>query len=248
MKDGYIDFANSPMGAKLVNALGLPKPLPLERYQPGQPVVKGSVLVGGGGEPRLLEALASVFQRIGAQTLAHERLPQWVSVANKAGLITGRWGGNGKPGEKVKALVFDATGLTDSTQSDALYWFFHDAARSLLPCGRVIVFGRPPEQCKSPRQAAIQRALEGLTRSLGKELKKGSNAQLVYVAEGAEEQIESTLRFLISPRSAYVSAQVIRIGVPVGTAETPADWAKPLAGRKVLVTGASRGIDRKSVV
>lgn len=242
MKDGYIDFANSPMGAKLVNALGLPKPLPLERYQPGQPVVKGSVLVGGGGEPRLLEALASVFQRIGAQTLAHERLPQWVSVANKAGLITGRWGGNGKPGEKVKALVFDATGLTDSTQSDALYWFFHDAARSLLPCGRVIVFGRPPEQCKSPRQAAIQRALEGLTRSLGKELKKGSNAQLVYVAEGAEEQIESTLRFLISPRSAYVSAQVIRIGVPVGTAETPADWAKPLAGRKVLVTGASRGI------
>ena len=202
MKDGYIDFANSAVGAKLVNALGLPKPLQLDRYQPGQPVVKGSVLVGGGGEPRLLESLAGAFQRIGAQTLAHERLPQWVSVANKAGLTTGRWGENGKPGEKVKALVFDATGLTDSTQSDALYWFFHDAARSLLPCGRVIVFGRPPESCKSPRQAAIQRALEGLTRSLGKELKKGSNAQLVYVAEGAEDQIESTLRYLITPRTA----------------------------------------------
>ena len=242
MKDGYLDFANSNVGAKLVNALGLPKPLPLERYAPGQPVIKGSVLVGGGGEPQLLSALAGIFKRIGAQTLAHERLPQWVSVANQAGLTTGRWGGNGQPGEKVKALVFDATGLTDSTQSDALYWFFHDAARSLLPCGRVVVIGRPPEGCTSHRQATIQRGLEGLTRSLGKELKKGSNAQLVYVAEGAEGQLESTLRFLLSPRSAYVSAQVIRIGAPVGESVTPADWDKPLAGKKVLVTGASRGI------
>ena len=242
MKDGYIDFANSNVGAKLVNALGLPKPMPLERYQAGQPVAKGTVLVGGGGEPQLLEALAGVFQRIGVQTLAHERLPQWVAVANKAGLTTGRWGSNGQPGEKVKALVFDATGLTDSTQSDALYWFFHDAARSLLPCGRVVVLGRPPEACTSPRQATIQRGLEGLTRSLGKELKKGSNAQLVYVAEGAESQVESTLRFLLSPRSAYVSAQVIRIGAPVGDNVTPANWDQPLAGKKVLVTGASRGI------
>lgn len=242
MKDGYLDFANSNVGAKLVNALGLPKPMPLERHQPGMPVIKGSVLVGGGGEPQLLSTLAGIFKRIGAQTLAHERLPQWVSVANQAGLTTGRWGGNGQPGEKVKALVFDATGLTDSTQSDALYWFFHDAARSLLPCGRVVVIGRPPEGCTSHRQATIQRGLEGLTRSLGKELKKGSNAQLVYVAEGAEGQLESTLRFLLSPRSAYVSAQVIRIGAPVGETVLPADWDKPLAGKKVLVTGASRGI------
>ena len=242
MKDGYLDFANSNVGAKLVNALGLPKPLPLERHQPGQAVIKGTVLVGGGGEPQLLPTLAGIFQRIGAQTLAHERLPQWVAVANHAGLTTGRWGGNGQPGEKVKALVFDATGLTDSTQSDALYWFFHDAARSLLPCGRVIVIGRPPEGCASHRQATIQRGLEGLTRSLGKELKKGSNAQLVYVAEGAEGQLESTLRFLLSPRSAYVSAQVVRVGASVGETVIPADWDKPLTGKKVLVTGASRGI------
>lgn len=242
MKDGYLDFANSPMGAKLINALGLPKPLPLERYKAGQPVVQGTVLIGGGGEPQLLESLAAVFKNIGAQSMAHEKLPQWVAVANKAGLTTGRWGGNGKPGEKVKALVFDATGLDDSTQSDALYWFFHDAARSVLPCGRVVILGRPPEECKSPRKATIQRSLEGLSRSLGKELKKGINANLVYVSEGAEGNIESTLRFLLSPRSAYVSAQVMRVGKPVGQLLAPADWSQPLAGKKVLVTGASRGI------
>ncbi len=242
MKDGYLDFANSAMGAKLVNALGLPKPLQLERFKEGQPVVKGTVLVGGFGEGPLLDALAVAFKGMGAQTAAHDKLPQWVSIANKQGLTTGRWGTEGKPGEKVKALVFDATNLDDSTQSDALYWFFHDAARSVLPCGRVLIIGRPPEECKSPRKAAVQRSLEGLARSLGKELKKGINANLVYVSEGAEANIESTVRFLISPRSAYVSAQVMRVGKPVGNLVAPADWTKPLAGKKVLVTGASRGI------
>ncbi len=242
MKDGYLDFANSPMGAKLVNALGLPKPLPLERYKPGQPVVQGSVLIGGSADSQILESLAAVMKSIGAQTVAHERVPQWIATANKLGLTTGRWGTTGQPGEKVKALVFDATGLTDSTQSDALYWFFHDAARSLLPCGRVVVIGRPPEECSNPRTATVQRSLEGLTRSLGKELKKGSTAQLVYVSEGAEGNLESTLRFLLSARSTYVSAQVVRVGKPVSDVVVPADWSKPLAGKKVLVTGASRGI------
>ena len=242
MKDGYLDFANSPMGAKLVNALGLPKPLPLERYKPGQPVVQGTVLVGGSADSQILEALATVFKSIGAQTLAHERVPQWVATANKVGLTTGRWGSNGQPGEKVKALVFDATGLADSTQSDALYWFFHDAARSVLPSGRVVIIGRPPEECSSPRKATVQRSLEGLSRSLGKELKKGATAQLVYVSEGAEGNLESTLRFLLSARSTYVSAQVVRVGKPVSDVVVPADWTKPLAGKKVLVTGASRGI------
>ena len=128
--------------------------------------------------------------------------------------------------------MFDATGLNDSTQSDSLYWFFHDAARSLQNCGRVVILGRPQEECTSPRQAAIQRALEGLTRSLGKELKKGSNSQLVYVSQGAEDQLESTLRFLLSPRSAYVSAQVIRVRKPVGQNTVPADWAQALAGKR----------------
>lgn len=242
MTDAYLNFANSALGSRLASALGLPKPIMLERYQDGQPVINGTVLLGGGAAPQLLAALATTLKSIGATTLAHAQLPQWTPVANQAGLLTGRWGVADQPGEKVKALLFDATGMDDSTQSDALYAFFHDSARSVLPCGRVVILGRPPESCQNPRKATLQRALEGLSRSLAKELKRAINVQLVYVAEGAEEQIESTLRFLLSPRSAYVSAQVIRIGLPLGAGAVPADWNKPLAGKKVLVTGASRGI------
>ncbi len=111
MHDSYLDFANSALGARLVNALRLPKPLVLERYQAGQPVIKGLVLLGGGGEAQLLDALAAALKSMNAQTLAHAGLPQWIPRANKAGLMTGRWGVDGQLGEKVKALVFDATGL-----------------------------------------------------------------------------------------------------------------------------------------
>lgn len=242
MKDSYLNFANTGFGSTLAGMLGLPKPLLLERYRPGQPVVTGSVLVGAGGTPELLDALLAVFKSINAQTVAHAQLPQWTAMANAAGMMTGRWGVADQPGEKVKALVFDATGMDDSSQSDALYQFFHDAARSVLPCGRVVILGRPPEGCANPRKATMQRAVEGLARSLGKELKRAIAVQLVYVAEGAEDQLESTLRFLLSPRSAYVSAQVVRVGKAVGVSAAPADWAKPLAGKTALVTGASRGI------
>ena len=242
MTDSYLNFANSALGSRFASALGLPKPIVLERYREGQPAIQGTVLLGGGANPQLLPALAAALKSMAAQTLAHAQLPQWTPVANQAGLLTGRWGVADQPGEKVKALLFDATGMTDSSQSDALYTFFHESARSVLPCGRVVILGRPPEACQSPRQATLQRSLEGLSRSLAKELNKGINVQLLYVAEGAQDQLESTLRFLLSPRSAYVSAQVIRIGLPVAVPALPSDWNKPLSGKKVLVTGAARGI------
>jgi 3-oxoacyl-[acyl-carrier protein] reductase len=80
-------------------------------------------------------------------------------------------------------------------------------------------------------------------RSVGKEVRKGATAQLVYVGQKAEDQIESTLRFYLSPKSAYVSGQVVRIGASVLSADG-IDWEHPQAGRFALVTGASRGIGR----
>jgi 3-oxoacyl-[acyl-carrier protein] reductase len=138
------------------------------------------------------------------------------------------------------ALVFDATGIADSTGLHALYDFFHRYARALYPSGRVIVFGTPPKACATPREGTAQRALEGFVRSVGKEFGRGTTAQLVWVAPGAEGAVESTLRFLLSGRSAYVSGQVVHVR-PVAVTP-PADWERPLDGKVALVTGAARGI------
>ena len=128
------------------------------------------------------------------------------------------------------ALVFDAAGIERTDDLRRAYDFFHPTIRSLAPSGRLIVLGTG--------EGVAQRALEGFVRSAGKELRAGGTAQLVHAAPDA--QLESTLRFLLSGRSAYVSGQVIRIGP--ADAEAPEDWQRPQAGKVAVVTGASRGI------
>jgi 3-oxoacyl-[acyl-carrier protein] reductase len=104
----------------------------------------------------------------------------------------------------------------------------------------VLILGRHPSTVDGPAAAATQRALEGISRSVAKESRGGATANLVYVDDGAGTALESTLRFFLSGRSAYVSGQVVRVSPADVTA--PADWARPLDGRTAVVTGAARGI------
>ena len=102
------------------------------------------------------------------------------------------------------------------------------------------MLGTPPELAADPRAAAAQQGLVGFLRSLAKELVRGATGQLVQVAPGAEGNLESTLRFLLSARSAFVSGQVVRLA-PV-PAVAPASWDRPLASKVAVVTGAAGGI------
>jgi 3-oxoacyl-[acyl-carrier protein] reductase len=142
--------------------------------------------------------------------------------------------------ERYGAMVFDATGIDDPARLRELYDFYQPLMRKVANSGRVVVLGTPPSG--SGRDAIAQRALEGFTRSVGKELTRGATSQLVYVEPGYEAAAESTLRFLLSAKSAFVDAQVIRIGTHGGSVVEPDDWDRPLAGKVALVTGASRGI------
>ena len=243
MNDTYLNFVNSPFGARLARSIGLPKPEVLRRYRADQPEFDGLVAIGAGREPRLLNALAGVIARTGFTSVAHQSAGLWISLAARHGLMTGRFEpAEAGPHGRVAALIFDASGIEDSGQLDTLFAFFHDTLRSLGKCGRIVVLGRPPEACASSRQWTAQRALEGLTRSLGKEARRGVTANLVYVAESAEDEAEATLRFFLSPRSAYVSGQVVRVAANGTSHATTFDWAQPLAGKRAIVTGAARGI------
>jgi 3-oxoacyl-[acyl-carrier protein] reductase len=266
VSDRYANFAATVPGRALVKRLGLPDPARLRRYHPGARELAGAVLLGGDG--RLAQPIANVLASLdadvrrptvtapGAVTTASpeaeapkpaepgasDAVPL-ADVADTASMdgddraepaLSGRFG----------ALIFDATGLTSPTQLAELYAFFQPYARSLVPCGRVIVFGTPPDAATTAEEGIAQRALEGFTRSVGKEFGHGTTAQLVYVAPGAEPRIESTLRFLLSGKSAYVSGQVIRVGAAGKPATDPEiwNWERPLIGKVALVTGAARGI------
>ncbi|MCO7557584.1 3-oxoacyl-ACP reductase [Metapseudomonas otitidis] len=226
MSDRYLAFANSTTGRRLVGALGLPAPLRLERWTAGRVrPVDGALLLGGEGA--LADAASAVLNKLTDQSFAAEEgrfgLPRWTA----------------EHGPKLKALVFDASGLTRFEQLIELRNFFQPTFKGLGKCPRVVVLGRPPESLKDPIAASVQRSLEGFTRSLGKEIRRGGSVQLVYVGKGAEDQLEGALRFFLSPKSAYVSAQVLRLAASSAQVK---DWSRPLGGQRALVTGASRGI------
>lgn len=211
---------NSAPGSFLARQLGVPAPEPLRRYRPGDPPLEGSLLIGGDG--RLAEpvraALADDYEIVGDN-------------------LGGRWA------DTFGGLVFDATGITEPAGLRALHDFFTPLLRNLGPCARIVVLGTTPHQADTAHARIAQRALEGFTRSLGKELRRGATVSLVYVspdAKPAATGCESTMRFLLSAKSAYVDGQVFHVGA--ADADPPADWDRPLAGRVGIVTGAARGI------
>jgi 3-oxoacyl-[acyl-carrier protein] reductase len=220
--DRYAAVANSPLGRAVLPRLGLPAPPVLRRYSPGEPLLGRPVLLGapdGGG--KLAAAARAVLEDAGAD------------VRDRPAGDDVRWG----------ALVFDAGDLRRTEDLARLTDFFSPQLRRLGPSGRVVVLAQPEAEADEAEAAVVQRAVEGFTRSVAKEVGgRGSTAQLLRVASGAEERIASTLRFLVSTRSAFVSGQVVRVGTDVAGPVPATSWESPLTGSVVLVTGASRGI------
>jgi 3-oxoacyl-[acyl-carrier protein] reductase len=240
VSDRYAQIANAPVVGSFVKTAGLPVPVELERHSPGDPVIRGRVLLGAAPGGRLAGPVARVLASAGAEA-ATELRDDLRGAAADAGLDAAVWNPEtAGEDESFKALVFDATGIAGTGDLGELRAFLGPTIRRIERSGRVIVLGTPPGDCAAAGEAIAQRALEGFTRSVAKEVRRGATGQLVLVEPGAEDAIESTLRFLLSPRSAYVSGQVVR----VGRADSPPvdDWDRPLAGRVALVTGASRGI------
>lgn len=238
MSDRYSNFIQSSMGKKVAKNLGLPMPEILERYQLGQPVVQGNVLFGTSVGATLVPTIANILDSMNVTVFTN--IDNDVdNVLSQALLKVGIKSEISTEATKHKVVVFDASGIKSSAQLKQVYEFFQPIVRNIEKSGRVIILGRPPENCYDIKQATAQRALEGFVKSIGKEFKRGITSQLIYVADGSEHNLESTLRFFTSARSAYVSGQVIQVS---SGNTVSVDWNKPLANKTVLVTGASRGI------
>ncbi|MGX1092003.1 3-oxoacyl-[acyl-carrier protein] reductase [Streptomyces albogriseolus] len=209
MADRYLSFTGTAPGRFLTRRLGLPRPAPLRRWSAERPALDGGLLHLTAGVSRL--GLAPVLARTG--------LPADETA--------------GKPA----AVVLDATGVRTVEDLDEVHAALHPVVRSVAVSGRIVVLGAPLDTADH-HQAAAQQALEGFTRSLGKEIGGGRTVNLVRLTDASAA--ESTLRFLLSPKSAYVSGQVIAVGDQESPA--PEDADRPLTGRTALVTGAARGI------
>src|SRR4051812_44108651 len=221
MADTYSDLVNSKVGKQVASRLGLPRPVRLRRYAADQPLVPGPVLVAGVGDAPMAARATDL--------LRGEPIDITPSVAE---------------GQRVGAVVLDLIRAAELTDLEAFRTVLAPALKRLAPSGRVVVFGGSVATAGTdPMLRATRRALEGVVRSIGKELRAGATANLVTVVEGEEANADAALRFFLSGRSAYVDGQVVTVGAASGgPAPAPDDWHPPLAGKVAVVTGAARGI------
>ena len=223
---GLIERAFYSRGGQAVaGRLGLPEPPVLRR---------GRVLPG---EPVVLASLAG-------STLAADTLGRLGVVAISPLLDDGAE----LPAypERIGAVVVDARGLREIGQLEGLRAVLRPAVRALAASGRVVLLA--DAEVPGVEANAVRQAIDGINRTVGKELRRGATANLVYAGPGtAAGDLASTFSFLLEGRSAFVDGQSWTVGpapapLSAAPAETPGSDSPPLAGRIVVVTGAARGI------
>ncbi|NJC22346.1 3-oxoacyl-[acyl-carrier protein] reductase [Arthrobacter pigmenti] len=223
MTDTYLNLVNSGPLKKVAKAIGLPRPVPLRRYEPGAPMVPGPVLVLGASA--------------GADGLASTLLAWNLDVRRHL-----------RPKEKAGAVVVVLDDIASPGDLSATFLELGGVLRQLLPGGRVITVSRTAEAQVEPAVTAARQGIAGALRSVAKELRGGATANGVVLGETVDVDavsVRAALRFLLSGRSAYVNGQFISVRTSGGS--EPQSWDTPLAGRTAVVTGAARGIGAEIV-
>lgn len=218
MTDKYTQFVSRGLGKDIAKKLGLPQPVVLRRHRPGQPLVQGPVLVqgAGSGADELAATLLSWNLDVRRHAVPREKLGAIILVLDEAA----------RPEDLEKPVLSAAASLRD-----------------LAANARVVTVSRAAAGTTDPATAAARQGVDGLLRSLAKELRAGATGNGILLADGARTTSPSALgalRFFLSGRSAFVDGQFLTVSSEAG--QLPADAEKPLAGKVAVVTGAARGI------
>lgn len=218
MSDKYTRLVSHGLGKDLAKRLGLPQPVVLRRHEPGRRLIDGPVLVQGstGGADELAATLLDWNLDVRRHAIPKEKLGAIILVLDELA----------HPGDFEKPVLTAAASLRD-----------------LAPNARIITVSRTAGSATEPATAAARQGVDGLLRSLAKELRAGATGNGILLADGARTTSPATLgavRFFLSGRSAFVDGQFLTVSS--GAGQLPDDVEKPLAGKVAVVTGAARGI------
>lgn len=216
--DKYAQLVSHGVGGKIARKIGLPQPVELRRYKAGDPLVPGPVLVVGGSKDS--DELAST-------------LLAWGLEVRRTAL----------QGEKLGAIVLVLDDLEHPDDLAAPVLAVGRSLRDLAPGGRIVTVSRKASAAVSPASAAARQAVDGMLRSLAKELRAGATGNGIILGDHVKSTSPGALgavRFFLSGKSAYVDGQFLTVGSNRG--ELPDDVDRPLRGKVAVVTGAARGI------
>ncbi len=229
------DLLLSPAARRLVGGLGLPIPMPARLRRDGgawqERSLSGRItVVGSGASAACLASIAAGLAPAGAvpYLAVPDALQRSYRLPEVRRSLELKGGAPREPSEaksrtvpaldalgtvaRIDALVFDATGARHGRlAAQPLRLLPAPPAARCEPCARIVVVARPVEDA-SPEAAAVQAAIEGFVRSLAKEIgRTGTTANLVRVAPGAEDRLGPVLRFVLSGRASFVTAQPLLV-------------------------------------
>ncbi|MEN0128494.1 MAG: 3-oxoacyl-ACP reductase [Brevundimonas sp.] len=219
MSDTYLNLVNSGFTAKLAKQLGLPRPAPLRRFEPGQPLLDGPALLVGRGDDA--DSVASLLTTTWDLEVHRDAVPEL----------------------RYAAIVLVVTDVDQPTDLTEPVLAAAGALKSLARAGRIVTISRTAVADDAPAVAAARQGVDGMLRSLAKELRGGSTGNGIVLDAGVgvdAPSVVGALRFFLSARSAFVDGQLLTVSSELGT--LPESWDRPLAGRVAVVTGAARGI------
>lgn len=225
MTDTYLDLVNSGFTKTIAKQLGLPRPTLLRRTDDDaidSPLLGGPVVVLGSGSD--------------ANALSTTLLGWDLDVRRSS------------RDARVSAIVLALSQVTTAAEVAEVVGQAGPLLKSLTPSGRVVIVTGAQTDDDGAELAAVRAGLEGMWRSLGKEVRYGATVNAVVLAGDAgvdDPSAIGALRFLLSARSAFVSGQGIEVSDTGGT--LPSDWTAPLAGQVAVVTGAAQGIGAEIV-
>ncbi|MFN8137836.1 MAG: SDR family oxidoreductase [Propionicimonas sp.] len=218
-------FTSAP-GRAVASRLGLAEPPVLRRGPalPDEPLVLASLA----GSTLVSDTLALLGVRAGEPLLDDGPEPP---------AYPGRIGG----------IVVDARDLRRIDQLEALRAVLRPALRALAASGRVVLVA--DDDVDGLEARAVRQALDGISRTVGKELRRGATCNLVFVAAGTSaSDLASTLGFLLEGRSAFVDGQSWTVAprLPLSPSPTPTPFlppsATPAAG--IPAAGVALGSER----
>jgi 3-oxoacyl-[acyl-carrier protein] reductase len=252
----------SGAGQAVAGTLGLPEPPVLRR---GSTLPTGAVVLATLAGSSLA---AETLELLGIEAelpVRDQSVPEEQPPTNEA--AASRRAATDRPpaySAKIGAIVVDARGLREIRELEDLRAVLRPAVRAVEPSGRVVLLA--DDEVDGLEAHAVHQALDGITRTVGKELRGGATANLVFVRPGTTPaDLASTLSFLLEGRSAFVDGQAWTVGAALrdagsyvagssGASEesVPEELRREqraskrhegrLAGRIVVVTGAARGI------
>ncbi len=141
--------------------------------------------------------------------------------------------------ERIGAVVIDARGLRQLVELEGLRTVLRPAMKGLEASGRIVVLA--DAEVEGLEANAVRQSLDGINRTIGKELRHGATSNLIYCSPGITgAELASTMSFLLEGRSAFVDGQSWTVGSPLTPLGELA--ARPLLDRIVVITGSARGI------